>query len=138
MSKWEQGALHKCTHKPLFYYRFLDDIIGAWTHDISLFPQFIHTFNTHHDTIKVKYSIDTTQVHFLDTTVTLEPHPDKIHKTHTTRVYFKPTDTHSLLHKHSYHPKHTFRGIIKSQIIRYHGICAHHTDLHHAINTLLL
>ena len=31
-----------------------------------------------------------------------------------TKVFFKPTDTHELLHKKSYHPPHTFKGIIKS------------------------
>ena len=37
-----------------------------------------------------------------------------------TKVYIKPTDTHKLLHKSSYHPKHTFKGIVQSQIIRFY------------------
>lgn len=40
-----------------------------------------------------------------------------------TKVYFKPTDTHSLLHKSRFHPKHTYRGLIKSQFIRFHRNC---------------
>ena len=34
------------------------------------------------------------------------------------KVFFKPTDTHQLLHCKSFHPHHTFKDIVKSQIIR--------------------
>ncbi|KAE8277680.1 hypothetical protein D5F01_LYC24312 [Larimichthys crocea] len=53
-----------------------------------------------------------------------------------TKVYFKTTDTHALLHKNSYHPKHTFRGIIKSQIIRFHRICSQQSDFNKATSLL--
>lgn len=68
-SEWEREALAKCPHKPSFYLRFLDDIIGAWAHDISLFKGFIDILNNHHPSIKIKYTIDLHQVNFLDTTV---------------------------------------------------------------------
>lgn len=51
-----------------------------------------------------------------------------------TRVYFK--STHALLQKSSYHPKHTSRGIIKSQLIRFHCICSLEEDVEVATNTL--
>ena len=35
---------------------------------------------------------------------------------------FKSTDTHQLLHRKSFHPHHTFKGIFISQIIRFHRI----------------
>ena len=41
-----------------------------------------------------------------------------------TKVYFKRTDTHDLLHKASFHPKHTFSGVLKSQLLRFHRICS--------------
>ena len=44
-------------------------------------------------------------------------------KTFNTNGYFKPIDTLELLHKKSHHPNHTFKGIIKSQILRYVRIC---------------
>lgn len=53
-----------------------------------------------------------------------------------TRVYFKPTDTHALFHKSSYHPKHTFRGIVKSQLIRFKRICTAEEDVESATRTL--
>lgn len=135
MSEWEREALAKCDLKPLFYFRFLDDIIGAWPHDVALFPDFINTLNSHHPSIKLKYIIDPHQVHFLDTTVffqAINPTQNKL----LTKVYFKSTDTHALLHKSSYHPKHTFKGIIKSQIIRFHRISSLISDFHNTTSIL--
>ena len=61
---------------------------------------------------------------------------DHTHKQLLTKIYFKDTDTHALLHKHSYHPKHTFAGIIKSQIIRFFRISSHREHFNQATHTL--
>ena len=45
-----------------------------------------------------------------------------------TKVYFKPTDTHQLLHTGSFHPKHTTRGILKSQLLRFKRISSSKAD----------
>ena len=135
MSEWEREALAKCPLQPTFYLRFLDDIIGAWPHDITHFTDFINTLNSHHSSIKVKYSIDPHQVNFLDTTVFLQPLNSTNNKM-LTKVYFKDTDTHALLHKASYHPKHTFKGIVKSQIIRFHRISSNISDFHESCHIL--
>ena len=50
--------------------------------------------------------------------------------------HFKPTDTHALLHKTSYHPKHTYRGIVKSQLIRFYRICTKQVDVEVATRIL--
>ena len=134
MAQWEREALTKCTHRPILYLRFLDDIIGVWTHGIGTFEHFIDILNNHHPTIKVKYSISPVQVDFLDTTVYF--HTQGAQKTLRTKVFSKPTDTHALLHKHSFHPKHTFTGIIKSQIIRYTRISSTYAQLESSIRTL--
>ena len=49
--------------------------------------------------------------------------------TFDTKVYFKPTDTLELLHKKSHHTSHTFKGLIKSQILRYVRICNKKQDV---------
>ena len=49
--------------------------------------------------------------------------------TFETKVYFKPTDTMELLHNKSHHPNHTFKGLIKSQILRYVRICNNKQDV---------
>ncbi|KAM3619804.1 uncharacterized protein V6R79_013742 [Siganus canaliculatus] len=69
MSIWEEEALQKFPLKPLFYYRFLDDIIGIWEHGQDKFQQFIQTLNNHHDSINLKYEFNHDQINFLDTTI---------------------------------------------------------------------
>ena len=53
-----------------------------------------------------------------------------------TKVFFKETDTHQLLHKTSFHPKHQFAGIIKSQLIRFKRICSSKHDFDFATSIL--
>ena len=66
--------------------------------------------------------------HFLDTVVYKE---NRFKETgiFDTKVYFKPTDTLEHLHKKSHHPSNTFKGLIKSQIIRYVRICNNEQDV---------
>ena len=52
------------------------------------------------------------------------------------KVFFKTTDTHSLLYKTSHHPKHTFAGIVKSQLLRFHRICTREEDFRSATKIL--
>ena len=135
MSEWERESLDKCPLKLTFYYRFLDDIIGGWEHGESAFLQFVVTLNKHHPSITVKHLLNKQSVDFLDTTIFFsDPDPSMSQKTILTRVYFKPTNTHAFLHKGSYHPKHTFKGIVKSQIICFHRISSHPSDLHNSIS----
>lgn len=127
MAEWERTLFLKCTHTPLIYHRYLDDIFGVWQHTTDTFTDFIQLMNTHHPHITCKHITNDTTVDFLDTTVFLTD-PIKGVRHFKTKVFFKPTDTHTLLHKHSFHPKHTFRGLIKSQLIRFHRICTDHKD----------
>jgi len=125
MAKFEKEALEKCPLKPHTYLRFLDDIFIIWPHSIEAFHEFLSILNNHEPPIKFKYTINTDTVDYLDTTIFKnENNNGKL----LTRVYFKPTDTHQLLHKESFHPKHTFKGILKSQIIRFHRICLRQKD----------
>lgn len=72
---------------------------------------------------------------FLDTEVFFVEGSDNL-KQLATKVYFKPTDTHSLLHKSSFHPKHTYRGLIKSQLIRFNRICTQEKHVNEAIGII--
>lgn len=135
MAQWEKEALAKCTLKPDCYFRFLDDIFAVWSHSEEEFWNFFNTLNNHHPTIKLKATIHRQSVDFLDVTVYKGPNFESKSQLDT-KVYFKPTDSHQLLHKNSFHPKHTFKGIIKSQIIRFHRICNNKSDFEEACATL--
>jgi hypothetical protein len=135
MAQWEKEALAKCTLQPDCYFRFLDDIFAVWPHSEEEFWTFFNTLNNHHPTIKLKATIHRQSVDFLDVTVFKGPNFNSTAHLDT-KVYFKPTDSHQLLHKNSFHPKHTFKGIIKSQIIRFHRICNNKSDFEEACTTL--
>lgn len=127
MAAWETTALAKCSKKPLQYFRYLDDIWGVWTHSLDDFNQFLDTLNNHNPSIKLKATTDQNSVDFLDTTTFKGPSFSTTNKLDI-KVFFKETDTHALLHKSSFHPKHTFAGLIKSQLLRFHRICTQKED----------
>ena len=134
MAEWERTVFPKCSKWPLLYKRYLDDIFGVWPYSKEDFLIFIDTLNTHHDTIKVKSNLQSEVIEFLDTQVYFfEEGPSR---RLGTKVYFKPTDTHALLHRSSFHPRHTFRGIVKSQLIRFHRICTRSEDVQVATKVL--
>lgn len=135
MADWEESALSSFPLKPFAYFRFLDDIWGVWTYSKDDFMTFTQHLNTHQTSIKIKFTIDSQEVNFLDVVSYRGP---KFQETGRLdfRVYFKETDTHSLLHKHSFHPKHTFKGIVKSQLLRFHRICTEQSFFFSATKTL--
>lgn len=135
MADWEEKALGKCNRKPLHYYRFLDDIFGIWTYSKEEFLQFINVLDTHDPSIRLKYTHNEQTIDFLDTTTykgTTFHQDQKV----DIKVYFKETDTHALLFKTSFHPRHTYKGLVKSQLIRFKRICTKHEDFTEAVKIL--
>lgn len=135
MAQWEKEGLEKVEHKPMLYYRFLDDIWGIWTESKYKFNQFINILNSINSSISVTTEFNKEQVNFLDITIFKGTEFIKTGILDT-KVYFKTTDTHALLHKTSYHPKHTFSGIVKSQLLRFWRICSKEEDFFEAVRTL--
>ena len=136
MATWEETVLPKCTKLPTHYYRYLDDIWGIWTHDEDEFQEFVQSLNSHHPSINLKPLSSLTSMNFLDVTTFKGPDFNTTGRLDT-KVFFKPTDSHALLHYSSFHPKHTFTGIIKSQLIRFKRICSRPEDYTLATQTLL-
>lgn len=129
---WAQlwaNAFKKCHLPPKIYLTYLDDIWGVWTHSRTKFDSFVQTLNSHHPSIKVEPLISEKEVNFLDTNIFKGPNFLETGKLDS-KVYFKPTDTHSLLHRNSFHPKHVFTGILKSQLLRFSRICTQKQDEH--------
>lgn len=135
MAQWETSALEACPLKPLHYYRYLDDIWGVWSHSMEEFEKFINILHTHRESIKIKSTKSLESVDFLDTT-TFKGHKFLESGTLDVKVFFKETDTHALLFKNSFHPKHTFAGLIKSQLLRFHRICTRSEDFKIAVKIL--
>lgn len=131
MANWEQEALSKCQQKPAHYWRYLDDIWGIWTGSREDFGTFLDTLNSHDPSIKLKSVVHAQTIDFLDVTVFKGPKFNQNFQLDL-KVHFKDTDTHALLHRHSFHPKHTFKGVVKSQLLRFSRICTREEDFREA------
>ena len=108
------------------YFRYLDDGFLLWEYTIAELQTFETFLNKLIPGIKIKIEYNDTFIDFLDLT---------IYKTHTpfgtflnTKTFFKPTNTHALLHKSSFHAPHTADSVIYSQLIRYKRISTNYTD----------
>lgn len=103
--------------KPMCYKRYLDDVFFLFvgtTLELIEFEEFLSNIIPD---IKISFEYSPIAVNFLDITIYKET--TDVATTLQTKVFFKPTDTHQLLHGDSFHPKHTTKGIIQSQLIRY-------------------
>ena len=135
MEEFDRRAQHDFEVHPELLFRFLDDVFLVWLHGKEKLTLYQEYLNTLIDGIKVTFTYSTEEVNFLDTTVYRRRTPDG--DVIGTRVYFKPTDTHQLLHKNSFHPKHTCRGVLKSQFIRFRRISTTEQDYLAACKVLL-
>jgi hypothetical protein len=118
------------------YFRFLDDIFFIWYGSVAELKEFENYLNTLIPGIKISFNFSTTSVNYLDTTIYKSNDSTGEHSTLLTKVYFKETDTHQLVHKLSFHPKHTFRGVLKSQLLRFKRISSSPTDYNDACKIL--
>jgi len=135
MANWEEGALAKCPKKPLHYVRYLDDIWGVWGDSLEDFNQFMQILNTHDPSITLKHEVNQFSIDFLDTTV-YKGSNFALNGKLDVKVFFKKTDTHALLFKSSFHPQHTFKGLVKSQLLRFFRICTKSDDFWEAVKIL--
>lgn len=115
---------------PELYFRFLDDVFFIWSAGLEKLKKFESFLNTLLPGIEITLEHSTTEIPFLD--VLLYIKENKIQ----TRTYFKETDTHQLLHTKSYHPKHTCKGILKSQLIRFKRLSSTFEDYNSTCNIL--
>ena len=136
MADWELGALIKSILLPVFFKRFIDDIILFWAHGFAKFIKFFSLLDNHDPCIKLTFTYNLNSIDFLDITI-YKGLQFQLSGLLDTRVYFKPTDSHELLHTESHHPRHIFSGIIKSQVTRFSRICNNYYDFDLACNCLL-
>ena len=134
MAHWEEGVLPKCNPRPSQFYRYLDDIWGIWPGSEAEFTVFMSVLNAHNPSIQLTHTLSNSTIDFLDTTVYKGP-DFNLTSLFEIKVFFKPTDTHALLFKNSFHPRHTFKGIVKSQLrIRFDRICTRREDFRKSLH----
>lgn len=123
---------------PLLYFRYLDDVFFVWIGTVEELKEFETFLNGLIPGISITFNYSTSSVDFLDTTIYTSPHPSTPGLlTLQTKVFFKPTDTHQLLHPASFHPRHTFMGVLKSQFLRFKRISSTRDDYNAASHVLM-
>lgn len=131
----DNQAINGFKIKPLFF-RFLDDIFFVWPGSREDLDEYFTFLNSIIPNIKITFTVNTTHINFLD--LTIFKHFSQAHNCTTlqSKVYFKPTDSHILLHSSSFHPPHTFISILKSQILRFKRLSSFQTDFDNSCNIL--
>ena len=135
MAWWETRALKRSYLQPTVWFRFLDDIFFVWDHGREALDEFLKLLNSTHKTIKLTANIDEQSNEFMDVTAYKGDDFDTT-QTLDFKLFFKPTDSHQLLHKSSFHPKHTFKGILKGQIKRFYRICTQKSEFEKACTVI--
>jgi len=125
LEDFDDGA-HVFHVVPLLFYRFLDDIFFVWIGTLTELRDYERHLNSLIDGIRITLNWSEESIDFLDTTVYKRADDDC--DVLQTRVYFKPTDTHQLLDKTSFHPRHTSRGVLKSQLLRFKRLSSTKSD----------
>jgi len=135
LKKFDKAAKYGFRINPKLYWRFLDDIYLIWPGSRQELAEYQDFLNSIIDGIKVELKARDRIIEFLDTQVYKDLNADG-RWVLKTKPFFKPTDTHQLLHAKSFHPRHTTRGILKSQFIRFKRIASSLEDYNEAARTL--
>ncbi|CAJ0968328.1 unnamed protein product [Ranitomeya imitator] len=97
----------------LGYHRYIDDIFFIWTGTSNSMLEFFSQLNSIHPELQFTLHHSTESVPFLDTLVMKD-----IEGNLSTDLYCKPTDSNSLLHYSSCHPRTTKNSLPRSQFDR--------------------
>jgi len=117
--------------------RFIDDIFFIWLASREDLKQFESFLNGLIPGITINLKVSSQHIEFLDVLIYTTPDTSNLDRCIiNTKVFFKETDTHQLLHADSHHPKHTTKGILKSQFIRFKRISTTRNDYDKSCSTL--
>ncbi|XP_073416057.1 uncharacterized protein [Dendrobates tinctorius] len=103
------------------YHRYIDDIFFIWTGTTSSLQDFYLHLNSIRPELQFTLHFNMESVPFLDTKVIQDSEGNL-----STDLYCKPTDTNSLLHYSSCHPKATKNSLPRSQFNRVARIVSDH------------
>jgi hypothetical protein len=118
---FDEKAMNGFYIKPKLFFRYLDDIFGLFKGKRNELEEYENYLNSLIPGIKLTFDISPISVNFLDVTIFKYFSPSNV-MTLQTKIYFKPTDSHQLLHTLSYHPSHVFNSILYSQLLRFKRI----------------
>ena len=101
MVAWIEKLFRRSEKQPLAYFRFVDDVLGLWTHGIEALKTFHTQGNEINPRIKLELRYSLEKLEFPDTVTSIR------NGRLQTDLYTKPTDKHLYLHRDSSHPEST-------------------------------
>lgn len=113
----EQLALTNADPKPSIWLRYIDDIFMVWEHSREALDAFLAELNMLHPTIRFTHEVSDTEIAFLDVTVFKGPRFMELGIVDF-RPHLKATNRFQYLHFYSSHPRSTFKGILKGELLR--------------------
>ena len=130
MHAFETSIFSKLVDLPALYMRYIDDILGVWTHGIDKLNHFFNIMNSHHPSIRftMEHTDSTSTLAFLDTLLTVHPSG-----TYTTELYFKPMTAPIILHYTSAHPMSTKRAVLNAEVQRAMRVSSNPQALNHSL-----
>ena len=109
MAALEENILNKVKKKPIFWWRYMDDIFLIWEHGEELLKEYINEINSFYPTIEFAADWSKEKVNFLDVAVTFN------NSVLSTDLFFNPTDTHRFLDPTSCHLYHCKKAYLKGK-----------------------
>ena len=104
-------------YQPVAYMRYIDDVLGVWTHGSETLDDYFTFLNNFHPALK--FTIERTDrvssrcIPFLDTSISVQ-HDG----TYSTELYIKPMASPIIIHYTSAHPMQCKRSVLYSQLLR--------------------
>ena len=103
MGKLEQTILSHAPYKPLFYKRYIDDILILWPHSEIELNNFLASMNSFHPSIKFTSDFSHEKITFLDLNI-YKGSNFLISNKLDVETYIKPTNRQAYIYANSYHP----------------------------------
>ncbi|XP_065896286.1 uncharacterized protein [Dysidea avara] len=128
MSNFEDKFIFNRNTRPVYYRRYIDDLLIIWKDTEEELIKFMDHLNNCHPTIKFTFESSTTEVTYLDINIVKENHQLYV------KPHFKTTNTFSYLQTSSYHPKFTFKGIYRGENVRILRNCTKQSDYETTMN----
>ena len=117
MAHFEEKYIYTHNSRPRKWFRFIDDIWGIFKGNKDSFQKFNSEINSIHSSITFTREFSETEVDFLD--VTTYRKNSKVYS----KLFCKPTDSHSYLEFNSCHPPNNKTSIPYSQFLRIRRNC---------------
>ncbi|CAH3017291.1 unnamed protein product [Porites evermanni] len=111
MAKIEKEIRRQSSIKPIFWKRFINDVISVWDTSRNEIEEFLVKADNFHPTIKFTAEISETETTFSDTKFNKDSILD-------TRTHFKPTETFQHMNFYSCHPPGVTKGFVKGDALR--------------------